>query len=136
MNWTAAVIFALIAAGLAAWQFPAANPRQARRLCPGERAGHPGVPRLAACSRTGALALVARHYGLTMNGITLWLFGGASGLGEAPSPAAEARIADRWRGVRAGQIMAPGPATMPGSMTVTEFFADYFYRTRHQGFPV
>ena len=71
-----------------------------------------------------------------MNGITLWLFGGVSGLGEAPSPAVEARIAERWRGVRAGQIMTPGPATMPGSMTVTEFLADYFYRTRHQGFPV
>ena len=114
MNWTAAVIFALIAAGLAAWQFPAANPRQAPPALSWRASWPPWCSRLAACSRTGALALVARHYGLRMNGITLWLFGGVSGLGEAPSPAAEARIADRLRGVRAGQIMTPGPATMPG----------------------
>jgi len=71
-----------------------------------------------------------------VNGITLLLFGGVSGLGEEPSPAAEARIADRLRGARAGQIMTPDPVTVPGSMTVTEFLADYFYRARHQAFPV
>lgn len=272
VDWSAAIIFALIAVGLAAWQFPAANPRQAPLAY--VLAGVLTTLAFLASLLSHELAhsLVARHYGLRVNGITLWLFGGISELGgEAPSPAAEARIAGagpvtslllgavfigltllvatshparasipglivsalaylgtvnvllavfnvipaapldggrllraviwwrthdrvkatiwadragqafgticiagglyvffltrdaswlwisligwflagaatteaqqavlagRLRGVRASQIMTPDPVTVPGSMTVTEFFADYFYRARHQGFPV
>ena len=97
---------------------------------------------------------------------TLWLLGGISELGgEAPGPAAEARIAaparlavvlaDRLvprrvghgRGAagRPGQPAArhpgqpghdAGPVTLPRSMTIREFIDDYMFRARHQSFPV
>jgi Zn-dependent protease/CBS domain-containing protein len=272
VNWSAAVVFALIAAGLAAWQFPAADPGQARLTYALAGVLTTVVFLASLLAHEVAHSLVARHYGLRVNSITLWLFGGVSDLGgEAPSPAAEARIAGagplaslllggiffglaalvavshpartsllavvysalaylvvtnvalavfnvipaapldggrllcaviwwrthdrvkatvradqagqvfgticvagalylffitrdpswvwialvgwflagaatteaqqamlagRLRGVRASQVMTPHPVTVPGSMTVSEFLADYFYRARHQAFPV
>jgi Zn-dependent protease/CBS domain-containing protein len=272
VNWSTAVIFALIAFGLAAWDFPAVNPRQATLTY--VLAGILTTLAYFASLLAHELAhsLLARHYGLAVNSITLWLLGGVSELGgEPPSPAAEARIAGagpltslllggtfiglaalvgtghparasiagvvyfafvylgvsnvalavfnvlpaapldggrllraviwwrtgdrvkatvqadragqvlgtifiagglyaffltrawtwlwfsligwfltgsataeaqqavmtgRLRGVRASQVMTPDPVTVPGSMTVSEFLADYLYRTRHHAFPV
>jgi Zn-dependent protease/CBS domain-containing protein len=272
VNWSAAVVFALIAVGLAVWQFPAVDPHQARLTYALAGVLTTVVFLASLLAHEVAHSLVARHYGLRVNSITLWLFGGVSDLGgEAPSPAAEARIAGagpltslllggiftglavlvaaahpahatipavvhsalaylgainialavfnaipaapldggrllraviwwrthdrvkatvradqagqvfgticvagglylffltrdlswvwialvgwfltgaatteaqqaviagRLRGVRASQIMTPHPVTVPGSMTVGEFLADYFYRARHHAFPV
>jgi Zn-dependent protease/CBS domain-containing protein len=94
MNWSAVVVFALIAVGLAAWQFPAADPRQARLTYALAGLLTTVVFLASLLAHEVAHSLVARHYGLRVNSITLWLFGGVSDLGgEAPSPAAEARIA-------------------------------------------
>ena len=94
VDWSAAVIFALIAVGLAAWQFPAANPRQAPLAYVLAGVLTTLVFPASLLAHELAHSLVARHYRLRVNGITLWLFGGISKLGgEAPSPAAEARIA-------------------------------------------
>jgi Zn-dependent protease len=94
VNWSAAVVFALIAFGLAAWQFPAVSARQATLTY--VVAGVVTTVFFLASLLAHELAhsLVARHYGITVKSITLWLLGGVSELGgEAPSPAAEARIA-------------------------------------------
>ncbi len=94
VNWSVLVIVALLTYGLAAGQFPAAAP------------GHPRAEYVVAAAVTAvaylgsllahelAHALVARRNGLTVEGITLWLFGGVSRLqGEVPSPGAEVRVA-------------------------------------------
>jgi Zn-dependent protease/CBS domain-containing protein len=94
MDWSVAVIFVLIALGLAAWQFPAVNPHQSTLTY--VLAGILTTLAFFASLLGHELAhsMVARRYGLTVKSITLWLFGGVSDLrGEVPSPAAEARIA-------------------------------------------
>jgi Zn-dependent protease len=94
LNWSAAVIFALIAFGLAAWQFPAVNPRQTTLTYALAAVVTTAVFLASLLAHEVAHSLVARHYGLTVKSITLWLLGGVSDLGgEAPSPAAEASIA-------------------------------------------
>ena len=45
-------------------------------------------------------------------------------------------MSGRLRGIRARQVMTPGPVTLPGSMTVSELIDDYMFRARLQGFPV
>ncbi|TWJ27876.1 Zn-dependent protease [Micromonospora sagamiensis] len=94
VNWSVLVIFALIAWGLAARQFP--------RAYPGEPLWAYVLAGLAAAvvffagllAHEVAHAVVARRNGLGVEGITLWLFGGVSELkGEAPNPGAELRIA-------------------------------------------
>ncbi len=94
VNWSVLVIFGLIVYGLAGVQFPS--------LYPGYVGGaYLLAGLLAALVFVGSLlahelahAVVARHNGLTVEGITLWLFGGVARLsGEAPSPGAELRIA-------------------------------------------
>ena len=94
MNWSVAVIFALIAFGLAAWQFPAVNPHQATLTY--ALAGVLTTVLFFASLLAHELAhsLVARHYGLKVKSITLWLLGGVSELsGDVPRPSAEAWIA-------------------------------------------
>ena len=94
VNWSAAVIFALIAFGLAAWQFPAVNPHQTTLTYVLAGIFTTIVFLASLLAHEVAHSLVARHYGLRVNSITLWLLGGVSDLrGEAPSPAAEAWIA-------------------------------------------
>lgn len=88
------MIFALIAFGLAACQFPAVNSHQATLTYALAAVVTTVVFFASLLAHELAHSLVARHYGLTVNSITLWLFGGVSELsGEAPSPAAEAQIA-------------------------------------------
>ncbi len=94
VDLSTAVIFALIAFGLAAWQFPAVNPHQATLTYALAAVVTTVVFFASLLAHELAHSLVARRYGLTVNSITLWLLGGVSDLGgEAPSPAAEARIA-------------------------------------------
>jgi Zn-dependent protease/CBS domain-containing protein len=94
VNWSAAVIFALIAFGLAAWDFPAVNPHQAPLTYVLAGVLTTAVYLASLLAHELAHSLVARRYGVTVKSITLWLLGGVSELGgEAPGPAAEARIA-------------------------------------------
>jgi Zn-dependent protease len=94
VNWSVLVIVALLAYGLAAGEFPAAAPR------------HPVAEYVVAAVVTAvaymgsllahelAHSLVARHNGLEVEGITLWLLGGVSRLqGEVADPGAEVRVA-------------------------------------------
>jgi Zn-dependent protease/CBS domain-containing protein len=94
VNWSVLVIVALLTYGLAAGQFPAAAPGR-------PRAEYVVAAAATAVAYLGSLlahelahALVARRNGLTVEGITLWLFGGVSRLqGEVPNPGAEVRVA-------------------------------------------
>lgn len=88
------MIFALIAVGLAAWEFPAVNPHQATATYAVAAVLATVVFFASLLAHEVAHSLVARHYGLTVKSITLWLFGGVSELsGDVPDPGAEARIA-------------------------------------------
>ena len=94
MNWSAAVIFALIAFGLAAWDFPALDPHQSPLTYVLAGVLTTAVYLASLLAHELAHSLVARRYGVTVKSITLWLLGGISELGgETPGPAAEARIA-------------------------------------------
>jgi Zn-dependent protease len=95
VNWSTVVIFALIAFGLAAWDFPAIDPHQSPLTYVLAGVLTTAVYLASLLAHELAHSLVARHYGVTVKSITLWLLGGISELGgEAPGPAAEARIAD------------------------------------------
>jgi Zn-dependent protease len=94
VNWSVLVIFVLIAYGLAGQYFP--------RTYPHAPAGADAAAGIAAAivfvlsllAHELAHAVVARRNGVPVEGITLWLFGGVARLsGEAPTPAAELRIA-------------------------------------------
>lgn len=94
VNWSAAIIFALIAIGLAGWDFPAINPHQSPLTY--ALAGILTTILYMATLLAHELAhsLVARRNGVMVKSITLWLLGGISELGgEPPGPGAEARIA-------------------------------------------
>ena len=94
VNWSAAVIFALIAFGLAGWDFPAVNPHQALLTYVLAGVLTTAVYLASLLAHELAHSLVARHYGLTVKSITLWLLGGVSELGgDVPRPSAEAWIA-------------------------------------------
>jgi Zn-dependent protease/predicted transcriptional regulator len=94
VNWSVLVIVALLAYGLAAGQFPAEAPRR-----PEAEYIVAGV--ITAVAYIGSLlvhelshSLVARHNGVKVEDITLWLLGGVSRLeGEFPDPGAELRVA-------------------------------------------
>jgi Zn-dependent protease/predicted transcriptional regulator len=94
VNWSVLVIFALIAWGLSAGQLPSAYPGQ-----PGWAYIVAGVAAavvffLGLLAHEVSHAVLATRNGLTVQGITLWLFGGVAELrGEARDPGAELRIA-------------------------------------------
>ena len=111
VDLSTAAIFALIAFGLAAWQFPAVNPYQA--------------------TLSLYLFFLTRDWSWLWISLTGWFLTGA-----ATAEAQQAVLASRLRGIRASQIMTPDPVTVPGSMTVSEFIDDYMFRARHQSFPV
>lgn len=94
VNWSVLVIFGLIAYGLAARRFPEVYPGYSD-------AAYVVAGLITAVVFFGSLlahelahAVVARRNGLTVEGITLWLFGGVAKLqGEAGKPGADLRIA-------------------------------------------
>jgi Zn-dependent protease/CBS domain-containing protein len=93
VNWSFFLVFSLIAIVLATAQFPQQFPDR-----PSAVYAAAGVS--AALLFLGSLlahelahALVARRYGLEVEGVTLWLFGGVARLkGDPPDPGADLRI--------------------------------------------
>lgn len=94
LNYSVLAIFLLITLGLATGRFPALFPDQAQvsYWVAGLAAGM--LFFVSLLTHEVSHAVVARHFGLEVDTITLWLFGGVANLeGEAPDPAAELRIA-------------------------------------------
>jgi Zn-dependent protease/CBS domain-containing protein len=93
-NWSVAVIFVLIAFGLATLQFPSVNPHQSALTYAIAGILTAVVFFASLLAHELAHSLVALRYGLRVEKITLWIFGGVSQLsGEVPSPSAEVSIA-------------------------------------------
>src|SRR5690606_29842240 len=93
VNWRVLVIFALIAAGLSAGQFPRASPDHAMAAYVAAGIGAAVVFLLGLLAHEVSHAVIAKRNGIAVKGITLWLFGGVAELqGEADSPGAELRI--------------------------------------------
>jgi Zn-dependent protease/CBS domain-containing protein len=93
-NWSVAIIFALVAFGLARLQFPSTSPRQSALTY--ALAGVITALAFLASLLAHELAhsLLARRHGLKVTSIMLWAFGGVSELsGEVPDPASEAEVA-------------------------------------------
>ncbi|MFF4490631.1 site-2 protease family protein [Streptomyces sp. NPDC001544] len=94
LNWSVLVIVVLVTVALARGRFPDAHPGHSPTL-------YWALALLTAIVFLGSLlahelahAVVARRNGVQVEGITLWMLGGAARLrGEAPTPAAELRIA-------------------------------------------
>jgi Zn-dependent protease len=94
VNWSVLVIFALIAAGLSAGQFPRAYPDHSAWAYAVAGIGAAVVFLLGLLAHEVSHAVIAKRNGIAVKGITLWLFGGVAELqGEADSPGAELRIA-------------------------------------------
>src|ERR1700738_3776025 len=92
-NWSLLVIAVFLALGLAGGRLPAEAPGYPKVLY--ALAGVlPAVAFLAAVlAHELSHAIVARHEGLEVDGIVLWLLGGFTRInGESPSPGAELRI--------------------------------------------
>src|SRR5580658_4253800 len=93
-NWSVAFIFVLIAFGLATLQFPSVNPHQGALTYAVAAILTAVVFFAALLAHELAHSLVALRYGLRVEKITLWIFGGVSQLsGDVPSPGAEVWIA-------------------------------------------
>lgn len=94
LHWSVLVIVVLVVLALARGRFPAAHPGYAA-------SAYWALALLTAVVFLASLlvhelahAMVARRNGVEVDGITLWMLGGAARLhGEAPTPAAELRIA-------------------------------------------
>jgi Zn-dependent protease/predicted transcriptional regulator len=94
VNWSVLVIFTLILVLLAGGRFPLVAPDRSPAVY--VAAGLVAAILFFASLLAHELshALVARRNGVEVEGITLWMFGGVARLqGEAPTPAAELRIA-------------------------------------------
>ncbi|MGW7543187.1 site-2 protease family protein [Streptomyces sp. NPDC054770] len=94
LHWSVVVIVALITVALARGRFPAAHPGHSLVAYWGLAVLTAVVFLFSLLAHELAHAVVARRNGVEVEGITLWMLGGAARLrGEAPSPAAELRIA-------------------------------------------
>jgi Zn-dependent protease/CBS domain-containing protein len=94
VHWSVLVIFALIAWVLASSRFPALYPQFGTGAYVAAAVLTAVVFFVSLLAHEISHALVARHNGLRVEGITLWLFGGVARLsGEARNPGAELRIA-------------------------------------------
>jgi Zn-dependent protease/predicted transcriptional regulator len=94
LNWSVLIIFGLIAWGLATGRFPAAYPGRPRWVYVAAGLSAALVFLLGLLAHEISHAVVARRNGQSVEGITLWLFGGVAQVrGEATSPGAELRIA-------------------------------------------
>jgi len=113
LHWSLAIVFALIVWTLASQVLPAIVPDQqpSAYWIVASIAGL--VFYLSLLSHEMGHALVARRLGVTVDGITLWLFGGVARLsGEAATPGIEARIAI------AGPVVSLALAIVFGAATV------------------
>jgi Zn-dependent protease/predicted transcriptional regulator len=94
VNWSVLVIFALIAAGLSAGQFPRAYPGRPVWAYAIAGIGAAVVFLFGLLAHEVSHAVIAKRNGITVKGITLWLFGGVAELqGEADTPGKDLRIA-------------------------------------------
>jgi Zn-dependent protease/CBS domain-containing protein len=92
-HWSLLVIAALLATGLASGRFPTDAPGYSD-VAYAVAGGVTALAFLAAVlAHEVSHAVVARHEGVEVDGITLWLLGGVTRMrGDAPTPAAELRI--------------------------------------------
>ncbi|MFA9432154.1 site-2 protease family protein [Egicoccus sp. AB-alg2] len=94
VNWSVLIIFWLLLVGLAAGRFPAMYPDHSATAYGIAGAVAAIVFFASLLAHELAHALVAERYGLEVEGITLWMFGGVARLrGDAPNPSADLRIA-------------------------------------------
>jgi Zn-dependent protease len=94
VHWSVLIIFVLIALGLAGGRLPDAHPGHSVWLYWLVGLATAVVFLLSLLAHELSHAIVARRNGVDAEDITLWLLGGAARLkSEAPSPAAELRIA-------------------------------------------
>jgi CBS domain-containing protein len=77
------------------------------------------------------LVLVRRDYNWLWFALLGWFL-----ISAATSESQQAVIQSRLRTVPVRQIMTPDPVTVPASVTVAQFQADYLPRHRHSAFPV
>jgi Zn-dependent protease/predicted transcriptional regulator len=94
VNWSVLVIVWLLLVGLSAGRFPLLYPGHSG-LAYGSAGAVAAIAfLLSLLAHELAHAVVARHHGITVEGITLWMFGGVAKLeGEPRDPAADLRIA-------------------------------------------
>ncbi|MEV5986640.1 site-2 protease family protein [Streptomyces sp. NPDC052051] len=94
VHWSVLVIVVLIALGLARGRFPLAHPGQSTAAYWALAVLTSLVFLASLLAHELAHAIVARRNDVQVDGITLWMLGGAARLrNEAPSPGAELRIA-------------------------------------------
>ncbi len=94
MNWSLLVVFWLIAWGLAGEQLPSEFPGESPTAYWAAGVLTAVAFFVSLLAHEMAHALTARRFGVEVDGITLWLFGGIARLrGEAMTPRAELRIA-------------------------------------------
>ncbi|GAA2639702.1 site-2 protease family protein [Streptomyces axinellae] len=94
VHWSVLVIFALIVLALARSRFPQVEHGQAQVLYWGAALATAVLFFASLLAHELAHAIVARHNGVQVDDITLWLLGGVARLkSEASDPAAELRIA-------------------------------------------
>lgn len=94
VNWSVLVIFLLLLLGLAAGNLPAIAPGRSPVAYALAGTAAAIVFFLSLLAHELAHAIVARHEGVEVEGITLWLFGGVARLGGEPStPGADLRVA-------------------------------------------
>lgn len=94
LNWSVLVIVVLVTVALARGRFPDAHPGHSPALYWALALLTAVVFLCSLLAHELAHAVVARRNGVQVDGITLWMLGGAARLhGEAPTPAAELRIA-------------------------------------------
>lgn len=94
LNWSWAIVFALIAWSLAAAVFPAQDPGLSKGAYVAMGLVAAGLFFLSLLLHELGHAVVARREGMEIEGITLWLFGGVARFrGMFPGPGAEFRIA-------------------------------------------
>ncbi|MEU5591826.1 site-2 protease family protein [Streptomyces sp. NPDC020298] len=94
LNWSVLVIVVLVTVTLARGRFPDAHPGHSPTLYWALALLTAVVFLCSLLAHELAHAVVARRNGVQVDGITLWMLGGAARLhGEAPTPGAELRIA-------------------------------------------
>src|SRR5882672_6085763 len=94
VNWSVLIIFAVIAWGLAAGRFPASYPGNPTWAYIAAGVGAALVFFAGLLAHEVSHAVLAKRNGVSVEGITLWLFGGVAQLrGEVSGPGAELRVA-------------------------------------------